>query len=164
METKELTLYGLTEEIAELLESDEPESLERLESLLPALEGKAAAVAHWIERQEDLVAAIRAREALVVTHRKALEAKAERSRSYLLRCMELAGVSRIEDASSGTTIRTQANPPKVVITDEAQIPSEFWRQPEPPPPAIDKRALGAALKAGSVPGAHAEQSLRLVIA
>ncbi len=40
---------------------------------------------------------------------------------------------------------------KAVITEEAEIPAEFWT---PQPPKLDKAALNAALKERSVPGAH----------
>jgi len=49
------------------------------------------------------------------------------------------------------TISRKAVPPSLVVTDEAAIPSAFWKSPAP---VLDKRALFDALKAKQeVPGA-----------
>lgn len=157
------SLYALSSDVAALLESEEEDALTRLDELLPALEHKAANVARWIQYQEDLSTAIRLREAKVVEARKAIEARAERAREYLKNCMERVNAWAITDSQTGTKISLQKNPPKVVVDDEPSVPVEFWRFPDPPPPALDRRALAAALKEGSVPGVHAEQTFRLVI-
>lgn len=162
METQ-LSCLGIATEISEQLESDDPKSLERLESLLPALEQRAAAVGRWVNYQEDLADAIKAREVKVIAARRAIEGRAERAKAYLRSCMELAGAMKITDSHTGMTLALQKNPPSVVVDDEVSIPSEYWRIPEPPPPALDKKALASALKAGPVPGVHAEQTFRLVI-
>ena len=46
----------------------------------------------------------------------------------------------------------------------AQLPGEYLRRPEPPPPAPDKVAIKIAIKAGvEVPGAKLSYSKRLEI-
>lgn len=164
METKLPSLYALSEEVAAVLADDSEESLAKLEALLPDLQHKAAHVARWICYQEDLAAAIREREKLVVAARKEMEAKAERWRRYLVDAMNRVEASEITDTQTGTTIKLVLNPPAVVIDDPGEIPSEFLRQAPPPPPAPDKKAILATIKDGfDVPGAHMEQSCRLEI-
>lgn len=49
------------------------------------------------------------------------------------------------------TFTRKAVPPSVIISNEAEIPSKFWK---PSDPKLDKKALGEALKAKEeVPGA-----------
>lgn len=64
--------------------------------------------------------------------------------------MEVAAIKKLE-APAGT-ITLKAVPPSVVITDEAAIPSAFWKVPEP---RLDKKAVLDALKDNvAVPGAE----------
>jgi len=49
------------------------------------------------------------------------------------------------------TLSIKPTPPKVIVSDEAAIPTEYWKQRDPD---LDKRALLAALKDGiEIPGA-----------
>jgi hypothetical protein len=67
--------------------------------------------------------------------------------------MEHAGMKELE--GDGLKIKLKANPPSVVITDEALIPWEFRETVQPPPvEKIIKEKIRKALKAGiDVPGA-----------
>lgn len=48
--------------------------------------------------------------------------------------------------------------------DERQIPSDYFTDPVPPPPALDKRLMLQALKDGAeIPGAKLSQGYRLSI-
>lgn len=49
------------------------------------------------------------------------------------------------------TITTKRIPPKLIVTDEASIPAEFFI---PQPPKLDKKALTEAAKIRPVPGAQ----------
>ena len=61
-------------------------------------------------------------------------------------------------------MRRQSNPPSVVVDDAEAVPAQFWTQPEPPAPRLDKAAVAKALKGGAtIDGVHLEQSERLVI-
>lgn len=76
--------------------------------------------------------------------------------------MALAGVQKID--CPHFAIKVAADPPSVVIDDERQVPAEFIRQPEPPPPQPDKKAIAEALKAGQdIPGARLVRGKRLDI-
>lgn len=48
------------------------------------------------------------------------------------------------------TVTTKAVPPKLIVSDEAEVPSQYF---EPQPPKLDRKALLAAVKEGDVPGA-----------
>jgi len=84
--------------------------------------------------------------------------RVEAIHAYIL---ERFGGARIRDGRS--VIRTQHNPPKVVIDDCDALPRECMRHiPEKLEP--DKKEISARLKTGAlVPGAHLKQTARLVI-
>lgn len=77
------------------------------------------------------------------THRRnRLRQSAETLRAMILQVMEIANIQTI--AGTDCTLSRKQIPPKPVIVDESQIPSRFWR---PQPPALDRAALAAAIKA-----------------
>lgn len=82
--------------------------------------------------------------------------------AYLLTNMQATGITKIESALFKISI--QNNPASVDVYEPGLIPSPYMRQPDTPPPAPDKTALKAALKAGiEVQGAKLVQSQRLVV-
>lgn len=94
--------------------------------------------------------------------KKQRQAKADGLRSYIKTNMEAAGISKIEASLFKLTIAN--NPPAVDVFEMSLIPDAFMTKPEPPPPAPDKKAIAAALKAGDdVPGARLTQSTRLKV-
>lgn len=142
----------------------DPQTLaDTLESMSGQLEVKAQNVAFVARNIEALAASIKEAESAMATRRKALENRAASLRAYLLRNMQLAGVQKIEGPYLRMSIKS--NPAAVDVFDAAQIPADYMRQPEPPPPAPDKTAIKEALKSGvDVPGARLTQSQRLDIA
>ncbi|MEJ8476435.1 siphovirus Gp157 family protein [Roseibium algae] len=53
------------------------------------------------------------------------------------------------------TLTLRKTPRKIVVTDEALIPSKFWKKKPAPAPALDKKALTDALKdEAKIPGAE----------
>lgn len=83
-------------------------------------------------------------------------------RERLKFCMEVANVTKIDCPHFALSIAK--NPPSVDIYEPSMIPLIYMRQPEPPPPAVDKAAIKEALKAGKdVPGALLAQGTRLSI-
>lgn len=88
--------------------------------------------------------------------------KAQGLRDYLMHNMVSAGISKIE--SPLFAIRLQDNPPSVDIYEPGLVPSEYLKTPVTPPPAPDKTAIKAAIKAGQeIPGCKLTQSVRLVV-
>jgi hypothetical protein len=133
-----------------------------LESISGDLEQKAVAVAMVARNFDASAAAIKDAEAQMAARRKAIENRAAGLRAYLLNCMQATGIKKIECPHFALTVRD--NPPSVDVFDGAQLPAEFLRQPEPPPPAADKAAIKDAIKAGrEVPGARLTQGQRLEI-
>lgn len=144
------------------LDIDEQTIADTLEGMGGALEVKATNVAFFARNLESLAASIKDAEAQMAARRKALENRAARMREYLLTCMQLAGVQKIEGPYF--KLAQRENPPSVVIDEPGLIPTEFMRQPEPPPPSPDKTAIKAAIQAGKeVPGAHLQRGIRLEI-
>lgn len=144
------------------LDLDEQTFNDTLESLSGDLEVKATNIAAFTRNLEATAGAIKEAEAAMSARRKAIEAKADRLRAYLLSGMQAAGVQKIQTPYFELSIKS--NPPSVVINEPGLVPAEFMRQPEPPPPAPDKKAIADALKAGKdVPGAHLQRGQRLEI-
>lgn len=161
-----LSLYAIADEymqaVSTLSDLDLPDEViaDTLESLQYPLEQKATNVAMFARNLEATAEAIREAEGEMAKRRKALESRAASIRSYLLQNMVRAGVTKIECPMFKLAVRD--NPPSVVI--DGDVPAEFMRQPEPPPPVADKKAIGEALKAGrEVPGAHLSRGQRLEI-
>ena len=93
---------------------------------------------------------------------KATAARAEALLDYARTAMQTTGVAEV--ATDEWAAKLAKKPPSVNIVDAAAIPPAYMRQPEPPPPAPDKKAIGDALKSGAiVPGAELVQGFRLAI-
>lgn len=83
-------------------------------------------------------------------------------RDYLKSEMERAGIQKIECPLF--TISIAKNPAAVEIYDALSIPDSFMRQPQTPPPVIDKKAIKDAIQSGAeISGARLSQSTRLSI-
>ena len=156
-------LYYVSQDFSAALESDEPEALETVMALVPKMEHAIEQVARWIELEGDGVDLLKSREVAIREERKAREERIEKARAHLLEAMERAEIMSITDSRTGAKIARKKSPPHVVVDDEDLIPAAFWRQPEPPPPTLDKRELAKALKEYSVPGCHTEQTWRVEI-
>ena len=132
-----------------------------LESLGGELEVKAQAVGHMIRRLEADAAAIKQWAQTANDRAKAVQARADSLHAYLSANLAACGIQRVEGPGIALSWRKSS---AVVIDEPGLIPAEFMRQPEPPPPAPDKRAIGDAIKAGAeVPGAHIETRSNLQI-
>lgn len=96
---------------------------------------------------------------------KASRAKvAQGLRDYLKSNMERAGIEKIECPLFKLSIKH--NQPAVEIMDTSSIPAEYWRTPEPKPPAPapDKTAIKKALQSGvDVMGARLVHGTRLEV-
>lgn len=144
------------------LDIDEQTVSDTLEGLAGDLESKAVATAMVTRNLDALADSIKQAEAGMAARRKAIEARADRIRAYLLENMLACGITKIESPYFALSVRE--NPPGVVIDCPADIPPDYWRQPETPPPAVDKKLIAQAIKDGfTVRGAHLERGMRLVI-
>jgi len=159
-------LYQLTAQYREAadklaeLDLDEDTIRDTLESLQGDLQDKAVNVAMAIRNMESDAAAIKEAETQMAQRRKALEARAERVKQYLLDNMTAAGITKIECPYFRLTVRN--NPPSVDVYELGIVPAQYMAPP--PPPSIDKHAIGEALKAGvDVPGCQLHRGKRLEI-
>lgn len=144
------------------LDLDEQTVADTLEGLAGDLEVKATNVAMFARNLEATAAQIKDAEAQMAARRKAVENRATSLRRYLLVSMQQAGIQKIECPYFRLAVRD--NPPAVDVFDAAQVPAEFMRQPETPPPAPDKTAIKDELKAGrDVPGCRLTVGQRLDI-
>lgn len=72
-----------------------------------------------------------------------IEQRVENMRTAVAVALDLAQEKKIETPFGTVTLRS--TPRSAVITEESEIPSQFWK---PQPPKLDKSALTKALKEG----------------
>ena len=162
------TLYDIAAEYRQTadkladLDLDEQTIADTLEGMSGALELKAQNVVMFARNLEATATAIKEAETAMAARRKAIEHRAAGPRRYALSAMQVAGVQSIECPYFKLSVRK--NPTAVEVFDAAQIPAQFMRTPEPPPPAPDKKAITEAIKAGKeVPGARLVSGERLEV-
>lgn len=144
------------------MDIDEQTVTDTLEGLSGELEVKATNVAMFCRNLEASAEAIKNAEAQMAARRKAIENRAARIRQYLKENMERTGILKIEGPHFALAIKK--NPPAVVVDPSQVIPDEFYNQPPPPAPVLDKKRVAEALKAGKdIPGCKLEQGTRLEI-
>ncbi|MHB8916295.1 MAG: siphovirus Gp157 family protein [Thiobacillus sp.] len=144
------------------LDLDEQTLSDTLEAARFPVEQKAVNVAMVIRNFEAHSAAIKAQEEAMAARRKASEKRAAWLKEYLLSNMLAAGICKVESPYFKLSIAK--NPGAVVVDCESAIPADYFKQPETPPPVLDKNLVKQAIKDGyEVPGCHIEQSDRLVI-
>jgi hypothetical protein len=161
-----LTLYQLAAEhraLADRLQDMElaPEVIaDTLEGEAGELEKKAVGVVMVARNMEASADAIEAAAKDMMARAKAQRARAGWLREYVRGAMEHTGIKQIECPHFRVSLR--ANPESVDVFDAAQVPAQYLKTPEPPPPAVDKTAVKAALKLGQdVPGARLVRGSRL---
>lgn len=136
------------------------------EMISTAVEGETSlleAISGGVDRIEELKAhreAIETRIKDLQVRRDRFEDQEARIKAAIHVAMGQAELRKIELPQA--TISLRAVPPKAEITDEAAIPSKFWK---PQDPKLDKKAVLDALKAKEdVPGAvlsNGSQSLEI---
>lgn len=144
------------------LDLDEQTLTDTLEGMSGDLEVKATNTAMLVRNLEATAANIKEAETQMAARRKAYENRAARVKDYLLANMMVAGIQKIECPMFKLAVRE--NPPAVEIYEPGLIPTGYMVTPEPPPPAPDKKAIAAALKAGEdIPGCKLTRGMRLEI-
>lgn len=111
------------------------------------IEAIGAAVAR-IREVEALIAGIEDHERQIKARKDRLKHQAEMLRAAVGVAMQTAELDRAETPVA--TVARKNVPPRAIVTEEADLPAQFWT---PQPPKLDKRKLLAALKEGAVPGA-----------
>ena len=133
-----------------------------LEALQGTLEAKSTNIAKFVlglEAEADAIdAAAKAMQERASRRRK----RAENIRAYMLFQFQQAGVTEVRCPEF--TLRVRKNPESAQIDDPLHVPAQFMVQPDPPLPRPDKKAILAALKAGTpVPGCYRFHGERLEI-
>lgn len=163
-----LKLYEISHQFQALEQLGETDDLpaEVIANTLEALEGdfevKALQVAKFIVALEANGSAIEEAAKGMMVRAMRVQKRAESIRAYLQFHMQALEKKRIEGTE--LVISRKANPPAVIVTDEASVPEQFWIQPPQPPKRVDKPAIKAAFAKGErVPGAFIEAGERLDI-
>jgi hypothetical protein len=151
----------LAERLAE--EHDDPRVIaDTLESISGPLDEQLENLAKMVRNIEAATRGVEQTIAGLEARHAGLQRAAEQGRRLILDLMRTAQREKVTTALFSLAVKK--NPPAVVIDREADLPQEYLVYREPPPPAPDKKAIAASLKAGiTVPGAHCEQGVRLEI-
>ena len=131
--------------LKELLSADEPDTravLDTLEGETDLLEALAE-VAKSAREDEAMASGVGLYITELQQRKSRMEKTADHKRTLIIMAMEKAGLNTVKQAAC--TLSLSATAPKVVVKDEAQIPSRFWK---PADPTLDKAALKEALDAG----------------
>lgn len=139
---------GLLQTFANLLEDDEQATADMIEGetdLNKALEKAVQRIAE-LEAMDTALAIMDER---IAARRSRLKAQGDSLRTAITIALEAMGQKRLELPFA--TVSRRAVPPKAQVISEAEVPSHFWKRPDP---KLDMRALLAALKEGPVPGAE----------
>lgn len=162
------SLYQLTDEYVAIRAAAEDglDVSEALAQLEGEIERKVLSIVYVARSLEADAAACDAELDRIAKRRDNLRAQRERLEAHVLTTMKAHGVEQIKTPT--ITLRIKQNPPKVVILNEAAIPPEYMRTPEPPPPpkaAPDKAKILAAYKALGevVPGTEVTRGEKLDI-
>lgn len=102
-----------------------------------------------IEEDQLMVDGLVARIADLIERRDRFKDRIEAKRALIEQALEIGETPSLETDLGTVSLRSV--PPSVIVTDEAAVPSQFWR---PALPTLDKKALLAALNSGlPIPGA-----------
>lgn len=132
----------LRDQIAELAAGDEDFIRDTLEGEtdLPAIVRSLLA---GIGEDEAMAEGIDAYAKELASRKERLTGRAKLKRTLICTALEIAGRKTIE--TDVGTVTLSAVKPKAIVTEEADIPAEFFK---PQPPKLDQSALSAALREG----------------
>lgn len=103
-----------------------------------------------IEGDEGLKEGAKEAAARIKARAERFERRIEAKRALIQQAIEIADMKTPLELPAGTVSLSKGSP-KLVITDEAAIPAEYWKASEP---TLNRTAVTAALKAKTaVPGA-----------
>jgi hypothetical protein len=133
---------------AEFPEADEDTLRDTLEGLSSLPEALAAVLRSYLD-DLTLAAALGMRIGDMQERLSGIEHRADKKRELVTSVMERADIKKLAEPDFTASLRTV--PPSVLVTDEGQIPVDYWK---PQAPQLDRQGLSAALKSGAaVPGA-----------
>jgi|SRR5665213_2787790 len=129
-------------------EADEQALRDTLEGLSTLPEMLAAVIRSYLD-DLSLAAALGMRLGDMQERLSRFEARAEKKRALVTQVMERADLKKLQEPDF--TVSLRAVPPGLVVSNEAEIPEDYWKVQ---PAKLDKRGVLAALQLGqAVPGA-----------
>lgn len=138
----------LREQIASLADGDPDFIRDTLEGEVD-FEGTVRSLLASIGEDDAIVAGLKTYIDDLTARKERIANRIGLKRSLIASALEIADRSKME-LDIGTVSLTKITP-KALVSEEADIPAEFWK---PQPPKLDLKALAAALKEGrQVPGA-----------
>lgn len=158
------TLYDIANEFEKsldnLLDHDDSDLINEIESIEGEFKSKSANVAKYIRNLEHLAQGIKDIESSQRDRRNSLEKKIARLKDYLRINFEKTNTEKIE--SDDIVIAVYKNPVKVNIIDEEKIPEEFFQIKESK--LLNKDKIKESLKNGEdIPGCELIQEKRISI-
>tara|TARA_B100001029_G_scaffold141582_1_gene121085 strand:- start:5184 stop:5675 length:492 start_codon:yes stop_codon:yes gene_type:complete len=158
------TLYDIANEFEKsldnLLDHDDSDLINEIESIEGEFKSKSANVAKYIRNLEHLAQGIKEIESSQRDRRNSLEKKIARLKDYLRINFEKTNTEKIE--SDDIVIAVYKNPVKVNIIDEEKIPEEFFQIKESK--LLNKDKIKESLKNGEdIPGCELIQEKRISI-
>jgi len=158
------TLYDIANEFEKsldnLLDHDDSDLINEIESIEGEFKSKSANVAKYIRNLEHLAQGIKEIERSQRDRRNSLEKKIARLKDYLRINFEKTNTEKIE--SDDIVIAVYKNPVKVNIIDEEKIPEEFFQIKESK--LLNKDKIKESLKNGEdIPGCELIQEKRISI-
>mgnify|MGYP000063484472 CR=1 FL=1 len=139
---------GLLQTFANILVDDEQAAADMVEGetdLAAAIEMAVHRIAS-IDAMDTTLALMGER---IAARRSRLNAQGDSLRTAITIALEATNTKRLELPFA--TVSRRVVPPKAQVITESEIPTQFWKRPDP---KVDMRALLAALKEGPVPGAE----------
>lgn len=130
----------LREQLADLVAGDPEFIRDTIEGETNLREQIAAMVAS-IAEDEALAEGVKRLQDTLTTRRERYEARAETKRTLVANAMAIGEIKKQETPAG--TVSLKALPPKLHVTEEADIPTRFWK---PADPKLDRKALTDALK------------------
>lgn len=122
----ELSLYAISKSFNEMMLSEEITEQEKEQALTilgEMINNKSTEVIGLEKNMEHVIQAMKEEEDRIKENRKSLENKLERYKSYIISCMNVLGVEKLETPRGTISIAT--NPMSVEIIDEAIIPNKY---------------------------------------
>lgn len=169
-----MNIWEIDERMSEIMLLEEDEELidletgevvtvgEAMERLSMAREEKIENAALAVKNLTAQAAAIKAEEESLAKRRKALEGKIDGFKSFLLSALMREDGTSEKVTTARAVVSVKLNPAKVVISDEALLPKEFFREIIETKP--DKAQLKEVLSRGiAVPGAALERGRSVMI-
>jgi hypothetical protein len=139
-EAAKALLAGMRETIGEEDMALLADTLEGETNLFEAIDTALAE----IDETDVLISGLKEKEAQFNKRRRSMEERVRRFRSLIEQAMAITDMLKLRRPAATLTLRKL--PPDVVVTTEADIPSEFFVPQPPPPPKLDKSALREALR------------------